>query len=187
MSRNKYVKDYRLEPTVDEKGKIRTKAVYVGGEYDYDLDPGTVSRSRRVLVSASVLGWIAFISALIPKTALFRSLYFALPFAFCALPLFLVSETALLDTRNVPPLEHRTADRLSAGLTYRAVLFLLFSAASVVGYAVWMVLNFRSAVPADAAPGVSSALLLVCAAAVFAVRKKFSTHPAGKEQDGGDN
>ena len=187
MSRNKYVKDYRLEPTVNEKGKIRTKAVYVGGEYDYDLDRETVRRSGRVLASASVLGWIAFVAALVPKTSVLRSLYFALPFAFCALPLFLVSETALFDARKEPPLEHRTADRLSAGIVFRSVLFLVFSAASVVGYAVSVIRNFRSAVPADIVAGVSSALLLVCAVAVFAVRKKFSTHPVGEEKQDGNN
>ena len=187
MSRNKYVKDYRLEPSVTEKGKIKTKVRYVGGEFDFDRDRETVARSGRVLLYSSVLGWIAFISALIPKTSVMRTLFFSLPFAFCALPLFLISELALFDSRREPPLEHRTADRLSAGLVFRTVLFLVFSAASVVGYAVSMIMNFRSAVPLDAVPGVSSALLLFCALAAFAVRKKFSTHPAGKEQDGGDN
>ena len=182
MSRNKYVKDYRLEPSVTEKGKIKTKVRYVGGEFDFDRDRETVARSGRVLLYSSVLGWIAFIAALIPKTSVMRTLI-----AFCALPLFLICELALFDSRREPPLEHRTADRLSAGLVFRTVLFLVFSAASVVGYAVSMIMNFRSAVPLDAVPGLSSALLLFCALAAFAVRKNFSTRPVGEEnKDGTD-
>ena len=79
MSRNKYVKDYRLEPSVTEKGKIKTKVRYVGGEFDFDRDRETVARSGRVLLYSSVLGWIAFIAALIPKTSVMRTLFFSLP------------------------------------------------------------------------------------------------------------
>ena len=186
MSRNKYVKDYRLEPSVTEKGKIKTKVRYVGGEFDFNLDRERVARSGRVLFSASVLGWIAFLAALIPKTSVLRTLYFALPFAFCALPLFFISELAFFDAKKEPPLEHRTADRLSAGLVFRAVLFLVFAAASLVGYAVSLILNFRSATPADAVPGASAVLLLLCALATFAVRKNFSASPVGEEKDGAD-
>ena len=47
MSRNRYVGDYHLADSLDERGKIRTDVEYVGDRYSFTEGPETVRRAKR--------------------------------------------------------------------------------------------------------------------------------------------
>ena len=113
MAGNKYIGDYRLNETFDEKGRVHVESEYIGEYYCFSGDPETVRRYRRRMAVLTVCMWAAYIASLLPDTLAMRRLWIALPYAFGALFLGLLTHTALLIGRAGQTFEHRIADRIS--------------------------------------------------------------------------
>ena len=47
MSRNRYIGDYHLADSLDERGRIRTKVEYVGDLYSFVQKPENISSAKR--------------------------------------------------------------------------------------------------------------------------------------------
>lgn len=112
MSRNRYVGDYRIVESIDARGRVKSDSEYIGAPWVYAEDARTVKSARARVAACCAVGWLAWVSALMPLSAAMRALYVALPFAFAALPLALATGTALSLLRQSPPFERRYADRL---------------------------------------------------------------------------
>ena len=95
MVTRKYIRDYRFSETVDEKGRIRTEAVYVGKTFRFSEEE-SAKRSARAMLPMICLGWLAFIAALLPHSTASHTMYAILPFAFIALPLGRLTQTLWL-------------------------------------------------------------------------------------------
>ncbi|MBO4452688.1 MAG: hypothetical protein J5793_02015 [Clostridia bacterium] len=184
MSRNKYVKDYRLAHYVDEHGKIRTETYYVGGNYNFTVPDAQVRSSAIRLAVICAVCWLSWIAVLVPQTAVvMHRYYFSVQFVACAVPLWLMSEVAFIALRSKSPVRHREADKLSKGMFLRALFAVIFSSASVVGLIVALALNASEFNPADYfAAGFT---VLLCAASVYAftLRKAFPTEQEKKEPE----
>ncbi len=113
MSRNRYVKDYRLVETVSESGRIKTSYEYIGREYVFAGDPKQVARDKKIALALCPLLWALFIGAMIPRSEATRSLYILLPYAFTAIALGVMSDILFSVCFAKPPLEHRYADRMN--------------------------------------------------------------------------
>ena len=107
MSRNRYVGDYRLVESIDGRGRIKTDYEYIGAAYFYAEGADAARRALRRIAIGCAAGWLAFVGALTPVSSAMRTLFTALPFAFAALPLGLMSGVALGALRAKEPLEHR--------------------------------------------------------------------------------
>ena len=94
MSRNRYVGDYHLADSLDERGKIRTDVEYVGDRYSFTEGPETVRRAKRKALILCAAGWLLYIGAMILPSAAMRALWTAVPFAFTGVPLALLTGTA---------------------------------------------------------------------------------------------
>ena len=112
MAQGKYIKDYRLVETVDERGRIRTDYEYIGADYHYARGLPAVRPIRRRALGAALVGWLAFLGGLLPNSRGMHALYVSLPYIFSALPLATVTAVLLQDAPEKEPLEHRQADRL---------------------------------------------------------------------------
>ena len=112
MSRNRYVGDYRIVESIDERGRVRSDYEYIGAPWVYAEDAQTVRSARTRAAACCAAGWLAWAVALLPVSTAMRMLVIALAFAFAALPLALASGIAVSLFREKPPFEHRHADRL---------------------------------------------------------------------------
>ena len=77
MSRNRYVGDYHLADSLDERGKIRTDVEYVGDRYSFTEGPETVRRAKRKALILCAAGWLLYIGAMILPSAAMRALWTA--------------------------------------------------------------------------------------------------------------
>ena len=112
MSRNRYVGDYHLADSLDERGKIRTDVEYVGDRYSFTEGPETVRRAKRKALILCAAGWLLYIGAMILPSAAMRAFWTAVPFAFAGVPLALLTGTAAEIFPRKERFEHRYADRI---------------------------------------------------------------------------
>lgn len=136
VSRNRYVGDYRIVETVDERGRIRSDYEYIGAPYVYVESETNVKDARRCGIVACLFGWVCFLTALIPVSAAAHTLYVCLPFVFSCVPLALMTGMMFTLYRTEEPFEHRHADRLENRAPAYSFLVMLFTALAVAGEAV---------------------------------------------------
>jgi len=112
MAGNKYIGDYRLNETFDEKGRVHVESEYIGTYYCFS---GSHDEVRCYLRRGAVLivgMWAAYICSLLPDTQAMRRLWIALPYAFGALFLGLLTHTFVQIARAGETFERRIADRI---------------------------------------------------------------------------
>ena len=81
MINSKYVRYYRLDTETDSKGKVRTRMVYTGPLYKWDM---TDAEFKKLKVSLSVSAFIScliFVASLSFYSELSRTWYVILPYA----------------------------------------------------------------------------------------------------------
>ena len=161
MARKKYIRDYRLVETIDERGRIRSDYEYIGSDYVYVLGADAVRREKRTLLLLIVVGWAAFLGALVPNAAGMHAVYVALPFLFAAVPLGVMTDTLLSAAPKAEPLRHQQADMLENRFPPSALWTAILSGAALLGELV------RLLVGAERTGG--DALLLAGAAVLAAV------------------
>ena len=162
MSRNRYVGDYRIVESIDERGRVRSDYEYIGAPWVYAEKAPTVKTARNRVALGCLVAWLAWIAALVPVSGAMRALAIALPFAFAAIPLALTAGTAVSLFREKPPFEHRHADRLEnrapAGTFFTALLGVI----ALVGEAV-IALHGTQMLPGDAVFAACAAVMVACA------------------------
>ena len=105
--KNRYAKDYRIIEDADKKGRIKESLEYIGPEYSVEADQATV----RMLLILAAVGWICFICAMIPKSGAMHQVHIALMYVFAAIPLWLLTQTALFLRRVVKGGESEAAGK----------------------------------------------------------------------------
>ena len=95
MVTRKYIRDYKLSESVTARGGIRTEAVYVGKYYAFE-DAALAERAARLLLPGCCLAWLLFVGALLPRSGASKLMWVILPYAFSALPLGYMTDSALL-------------------------------------------------------------------------------------------
>lgn len=143
MSLNKYVGDYKLNEEFDEKGRIRHETVYIGRPYRFAADADKVLKGRKKLLLACMAEAAAYIAAMVPYSDMMHCFYVSLPFAFCAVPLFLLITAALQLPSDraalLKPMERRQAERFSHRIPQSGMFLLILSAGAAAGTAaVWV-------------------------------------------------
>lgn len=191
MSFNKYVGDYKLNEEFDEKGRIRHETVYIGRPYRFAADAETVLAGRKRLLLCCAAEAAAWIAAMVPNSDMMHCFYVSLPFAFCAVPLFLL----FMATLQIPsgkemlrkPMERRQAERFSNRIPQSGMFLLILSAGALLGTAaVWV--QLLAGTGAD--PGKDSfrggnlffsamtVIVILLAVLIFRTRSVFSVHEA---------
>lgn len=171
MARKKYIRDYRLVETIDERGRIRSDYEYIGSDYFYVLGAASVRKDKKAVLTAVVVGWLAFIGALIPSASGMRALYVALPFLFAAVPLGIVTDTLLSSAPAEEPLRHQQADMLENRYPPAALCAAILPAAALVGQIVRLLLGAGNG--GDLIFCLCAAVLAVCGGFAFSRRGRF--------------
>lgn len=170
MISRKYLSDYRVEKVTDEKGRIRSEAIYIGGDYTF---PHPIPRSDKVLILClSIVSWFAFIGALIPVISLARRIHIMLPFIFSGLPLYLMTGTAisLLGVKEIMTRERAEviSKRLPPGALFSAVL----SGGAAIALLVTAIIAWDDAVFNDFIFAVLAVVICAASAVAFAKCRK---------------
>lgn len=171
MSRNRYVGDYRLIDTVNERGRIKTGYEYIGSPYGFIAPREEVEKAKKIALAACLLGWAAFVGALLPLSAAARTFYVSVPFAFSALPLGMATAVILGVMRVRDAFEHRHADRLENRYPACAFFLMALSGASLIGEMINL-LRGAEMLAGDLAFSLCAAALFGCGLAAFRQREK---------------
>ena len=147
MSYKKYLQDYRVEEYTDNKGRVRSTAVYIGG--GYILSPDISVRDRRFVLAASILCWLALIGALLPRTSAVQMLYVIYPFTFSALPLYLVTGAAVELLFAEEKMKRERAEKISNRLPSASFFTALLSAAAFLGFTATAVFRWQDMLSGD--------------------------------------
>ena len=175
MAKGKYIKDYRIVETVNSRGGIRAETEYIGEPYVFQKGAQRAGKTRRLILFLCLLGWISFIAALFPESAGMRSLYVALPFAFSALPLFLLTDLMLTTLRVKEPMEHRTADKFDNRFPAQSLALAVLSGASLLGELIRFLTDREGMLAGDAVFSPCAAVLLACGVLAFSRRGELTT------------
>lgn len=170
MAVDKYSRDYRIVETVDEKGRIRSEAEYIGAAYGFAAEGETARRALRRSALFCLLGWLGFLGPLLFQSTAMRTLVAALPFAFSALPLWLLSGAVFSGLRAKEPFDRRTADRLTSRFPAAAVFTAALPGVSLIARLVSALVRHVSFLPGDGAFAVGA--LLLCAAGLLCFRQR---------------
>lgn len=169
MARKRYIKDYRLIETVDERGRIRSDYEYIGADYRYVLGAEAAGRERRLLLALWGAGALAYVGALLPRSGGMTAVYAALPFLFTAIPLGIGIDTVLTAMPRREPLRHQQADMLENRYPSAALWTAILPAASLIGQLVRLLLG-GAAYWGDGVLALCAAVLTAVGAVLFSRR-----------------
>ena len=157
MNAKKYLKDYRVEESVDERGRVIKEAVYIGG--DYVFTPPVPTIDKRIIMCLSVLSCLAFVGALIPLTRAMQLVHVILPFTLSMISMYLMVGAAgsLLFVKEV--MTHERAETISKRLPPTSLITAGLTAVAFVGFIVDLI----------ASAGVTEAGDFIYAVLVFVV------------------
>ena len=141
MISGKYNRDYRLETFLDEKGKMRTKAVYCGDNYFYKNPEKNTEQSRRLVGIISILTWIIWFFALVTDSSVFRKFYVVMPYVFIPIPLYYLCCGSLKIWLKKEPFTHEQADHINNRLPGGAMVTVILSGISLIGVVVKVILD----------------------------------------------
>ena len=121
MAKKKYVRDYEISETIDEKGRVRSVPIYVGSYFCF-CDAAAAKKSGRLLAPAAALGWLAYIMALWLPSGAGKLMYVILPFVFAAVPLWYVSSAVAALLRAGDKLKRSEAGNLPSASVFGIIL-----------------------------------------------------------------
>ena len=145
MAKNPYRKDYRLVEDFSADGRVKTSYEYIGKACVFrEGEPAARAFAQRCAFFVSA-GWICYIGAMLFESAAMRRLYTALPFAFCAVPLALLTGHVLAMRSLKEPLEMRHMDRFNNRYPQAAVFLTLFALFAILGEGAGLIAAFLKA------------------------------------------
>ena len=167
MVSRKYLNDYRVEEKTDTNGKVRSEAVYIGG--DYILSPSVTAGDKRLILCMCALSWAAFVCALLPATSVARIPYVMFPFIFSALPLYLTSSAAVSLLGAQETMTRERSDKISKRLPPGALFTAILPGAAFVALPVSVAVTGNGIVAGDFI--FAALLLVICFASALIFRK----------------
>jgi len=190
MISRKYLSDYRLEEQFDNKGRVKTRTVYIGP--DYMLAPPVTAAKRKAILFASALAALAFTLALVPVTQAARVIYVIVPFALAGLPICQMLKAALSlyragkaekgasekqdgggmsgdeQTRlRGSALTRKEAEKIANSLPLTSIITAILCAGSLLAIIVSAALTWEKYSANDALFAASALIITICSAAVF--------------------
>lgn len=169
MAKKKYVRDYEISETIDEKGRVRFVPVYVGSYFCF-CDAAAAKKSRPLLLAAVLLGWIAYVMALWLPSGAGKLMYVILPFVFAAVPLWYVSSAVVALLRAGDKLKRSEAEKVAGNLPSASVFGIILTAVALIAEGVTAIAAPEKLNAADIAFAAGAGIL--CAAFVLSFSRR---------------
>ena len=174
MSRRKYLKDYRIVETLNDRGGIRSDSEYIGPAYCFQ-DPKAAESMIKLLPGLCTLSWLGFLAALIPFSAASGIFYVILPFLFSAIPLGMLTERAIALLKGTSRLERRSADRFNDWIGGASLMTAVLAGISLAGEIICFCVDGGRFVTGDAVFTAGAAILLGSGLAIYRRRTRLRT------------
>lgn len=169
MAKKKYVRDYEMSETIDEKGRVRSVPVYVGSYFCF-CDAAAAKKSGRLLAPAAALGWLAYIMALWLPSGAGKLMYVILPFVFAAVPLWYLSAATWTLFRAEEKLKRSEAEKVAGNLPSASVFGIILTAVALIAEGVTAIAAPEKLNAADIAFAAGAGIL--CAAFVLSFSRR---------------
>ena len=179
----KYVDDYRLEEYVDEKGKIRNKVTYIGG--DFVLTPAISAENRRMILLLTILLWLPFVAAIIPPSRAAYLFYVMLPFVFSIIPMYMMTTAAISLFRTGEILTREKSDKISRNLPHCSLIIAILTVAAFLGITITAIIDASDMFFGDIVFGALSLIMAAASSFIYSkcrLIKAKRAHPQ-KRQD----
>lgn len=174
MAKKKYVRDYEISETIDEKGRVRSVPVYVGSYFCF-CDAAAAKKSGRLLAPAAALGWLAYIMALWLPSGAGKLMYVILPFVFAAVPLWYVSSAVAALLRAGDKLKRSEAEKVAGNLPSASVFGIILTAAALLAEGITAIAAPEKLNSSDIAFAVGAVILCAVFALAFSRRQAVAT------------
>lgn len=174
MAKKKYVRDYEISETIDEKGRVRSVPIYVGSYFCF-CDAAAAKKSGRLLAPAAALGWLAYIMALWLPSGAGKLMYVILPFVFAAVPLWYVSSAVAALLRAGDKLKRSEAEKVSGNLPSASVFGIILTAAALLAEGITAIAAPEKLNSSDIAFSAGAVILCAVFALAFSRRQAVAT------------
>ena len=165
MSYRKYLDDYRVEEYVDEKGRTKKRAIYVGG--DYKLYPAIKTGNKRLILALSILLWIPFVCALFLESRATQLFYTALPFIFTSVPIYLLAGASISLVWHDELMTREKADKIAVRLPMCSITVAILSAVALIGLVITALFTSQEMLRGDLIFGAMSLINAAAATLIF--------------------
>lgn len=174
MAKKKYVRDYEISETIDEKGRVRSVPIYVGSYFCF-CDAAAAKKSGRLLAPAVALGWLAYIMALWLPSGAGKLMYVILPFVFAAVPLWYVSSAVAALLRAGDKLKRSEAEKVAGNLPSASVFGIILTAVALIAEGITAIAAPEKLNAADIAFAAGAVILCAVFALAFSRRQAVAT------------
>lgn len=170
MVSRKYTNDYRIEPYLDRKGRLRDRAVYCGLYYTFCENRRNIRKTAWQITALNALATLTVVLPMCFRSDYFRQFYLVLPQAFLLLPLYFLWAALyrVFTAGEKVTREHR--DKIMNRFPTAGIFLLILSSVSVVGTVVYAVIGSMRG--ADWFAAACAAIRLVPAVLMFLLRGK---------------
>lgn len=138
--KQKYQQDYRIYTTVDDNGKIRDHAEYIGPRLRFLQAPIPRRRGQRLALAGVCLEVLLVLLPLMQRNHLSSVFYAVLPHILTLVPLWFALQGILPVLRLKEPLTREQADTITNGGITCPPIALGFTAAASIGSCFWLFL-----------------------------------------------
>ena len=180
MANRRYIKDYTLTHSVDNKGRYRTGAEYTGDLFTFQLPLSLVHQAGKKAAVACGLAWAAWLGSLFLNTGAMRCFYISLPYVFTALALWKLSSSVVTALTVKPPMYRRQSHQVSMIYPPAALWSAALPTVSLLGLGITAALGKGDFGRQDILFAVLGAIPVACACFCFSLRKSFLTENQGK-------
>ena len=163
MAIDRYSKDYRLNDSLDGRGRIRTEAEYIGKHFRFRGGLDAARRTGRKALGLCALAWLGFLTALYPESDTGHALYAVLPCAFTALPLWMLTAVAVSVLRVKEPFRRQEQERFTVRFPAAAIFAAALPGIALLGGAARMLFGEISHLTGDIVFLAGNAVVLLAA------------------------
>lgn len=175
MAKKKYVKDYKLNHIVDGSGRLKSEPEYVGSYYIFRESAAQVKAQAIKCIAACALAWASFIGSLFLNTGAMRLFHISLPYAFTAIPLWMLTGVCIKAYRTYGKMQHRQSDEMTQKYPAAAMWSALLPILALTGMLISLIFSIGNLVKADIAFAFAVSVVTACSAYCFKNKSTFTT------------
>lgn len=175
MARRKYVKDYKLNQTVDERGRLRSDPEYVGSYFVFKESLDKVREQAKKCLIACGIGWTAFAASLFLNTGSMRLFHISLPYAFTAIPLWLLTDVTIKALKAKGKMQHRESDEMNQKYPGASMWTAVLTVFALLGMLIAVIFKIGSLGKADILFALLASTVCACGAYCFKYKSTFTT------------
>ena len=175
MISRKYADDFRMEKSVNDKGKVVKKAVYIGPFFAYCAGEKELALSRRLCLPVCLLLWVLFAVCFMQDGAAPRQVWVAAIFLVTVFPLIYLTWSSVTMLLSHAPFDRETSDDLYKKYAGASVAQMALSGAACLASGIALLVTRSFVMPGDLVFLLGNLASLGLSVLLFSRRETFKT------------